>query len=228
MCTAFPADRTGCGARHLALAGGDLRCHAAGTSGAAVLHIKHVPGEARVQLALLLTQKAHTRSSHRLIHPHMQLLGVSILTFRGRAIADVVVEAVSPMLRSSSSAEQLPGFPEPSLATIWLPILMLYMPVSANGSGCRTLTPQPSHPDRLWLELHSGKHKSRLRMSKPEWCTDHVCCMLQVHSLTTAVVISYMLLPAPFVTAAWLGGLAIYYGTTTFNKPEHTGEHCLS
>jgi hypothetical protein len=49
--------------------------------------------------------------------------------------------------------------------------------------------------------------------------------MSQVHSLTTAVVISYMLLPAPFVTAAWLGGLAIYYGTTTFNKPEHTGEY---
>jgi hypothetical protein len=60
----------------------------------------------------------------------LQLLGVSILTFRGRAIAGVVVEAVSPMLRSTSSAEQLTGFPEPSLATIWLPILMLYMPVS--------------------------------------------------------------------------------------------------
>ena len=63
------------------------------------------------------------------------MLGVSILTFRGRAIADVVVEAVSPMLRSGSSAEQLPGFPEPSLATIWLPILMLYMPVGAGGSA---------------------------------------------------------------------------------------------
>ena len=62
-------------------------------------------------------------------------------------------------------------------------------------------------------------------MSELKWCTDHICCMLQVHSLTTAVVISYMLLPAPFVTAAWLGGLAIYYGTTTFNKPEHTGEY---
>lgn len=63
--------------------------------------------------------------------------------FRGRAIADVVVEAVSPMLRSASSAEQLPGFPEPSLATTWLPILMLYMPVRGTGSA------NAAHRDRL-------------------------------------------------------------------------------
>jgi hypothetical protein len=82
----------------------------------------------------------------------VQLLGVSILTFRGRAIADVVVEAVSPMLRSGSSAEQLPGFPEPSLATIWLPILMLYMPVGADASAAAHYT-TPSHLDRRCLEL---------------------------------------------------------------------------
>jgi hypothetical protein len=35
MCTAFSADCAGCGACHLALAGGDLGCHAAGTSGTA-------------------------------------------------------------------------------------------------------------------------------------------------------------------------------------------------
>lgn len=63
-----------------------------------------------------------------------QLLGVSILTFRGRAIADRVAEAVSPMLRSGSTAATLAGFPEPSVAAIWLPILMLYMPVSSAKS----------------------------------------------------------------------------------------------
>jgi hypothetical protein len=87
------------------------------------------PGKAHGKTALLLGYNAQPPNAH----PPVQLLGVSILTFRGRAIADVVVEAVSPMLRSASSAEQLPGFPEPSLATIWLPILMLYMPVGASG-----------------------------------------------------------------------------------------------
>ncbi len=57
----------------------------------------------------------------------MQLLGASVWVFRGRAIADRVAEAVSPMLRPGTAAA--PGFPEPSLTTVWLPILMLYIPV---------------------------------------------------------------------------------------------------
>ncbi len=37
------------------------------------------------------------------------------------------------------------------------------------------------------------------------------------------MMLSYMLLPAPIATAAWAGGLAVYYGVTSQNHPEHTG-----
>lgn len=47
--------------------------------------------------------------------------------------------------------------------------------------------------------------------------------VVQVHTLTSVVMITYMILPAPIVTAAWLGGLAVYYGVTSYNHPEHTG-----
>ena len=63
-------------------------------------------------------------------HARPQLLGASIGVFRGRAIADRVAEAVSPILRSGSAAAAAAGFPEPSLVTVWLPVLMLYTPVS--------------------------------------------------------------------------------------------------
>lgn len=46
----------------------------------------------------------------------------------------------------------------------------------------------------------------------------------QVHSLAAAIVLSYMLLPAPVVSAAWVGGIAVYYGVTSQNHPEHTGK----
>ncbi len=57
----------------------------------------------------------------------MQLLAVSVWVFRGRAIKDTLVEAVSPALRGGVAP--LAGFPEPSIVTIWLPVLMLYAPV---------------------------------------------------------------------------------------------------
>jgi len=98
------------------------------------------------------------------------LLAVSVCVFRGRAIKDTLVEAVSPALRGR--ARPPAGFPEPSLATVWLPILMLYAPV---------------------------------------------------HSLVTVVVLSYMVVPAPTATAAWAGGLIVYYGLTSAGSPEHTG-----
>ena len=46
----------------------------------------------------------------------------------------------------------------------------------------------------------------------------------QVHALTCAVVVAYMLLPSTLVTAALAGSLAIYYGITSAGNPAHTGE----
>ena len=46
---------------------------------------------------------------------------------------------------------------------------------------------------------------------------------LQVHLLVTVVVLSFMVTPAPIATAAWAGGVIVYYGLTSAGRPEHTG-----
>ena len=48
--------------------------------------------------------------------------------FRGRQIAEVVVDTVSPAFRSGKPMAA--GFPPAPLLTVWLPMLMLYTPVS--------------------------------------------------------------------------------------------------
>ncbi len=45
----------------------------------------------------------------------------------------------------------------------------------------------------------------------------------QVHLLVTVVVLSFMVTPAPIATAAWAGGVIVYYGLTSAGHPEHTG-----
>ena len=104
----------------------------------------------------------------------VQLLGVSIWTFKGKDIVATVTEAVSP---------RFPRGPPPALSTrapwhtIWLPILMLYTPV---------------------------------------------------HALSAAVAVTFMLLPAEYAAALWVGGLTIYYALTSVNAPEHTGKSANS
>jgi hypothetical protein len=44
-----------------------------------------------------------------------------------------------------------------------------------------------------------------------------------VHVLSAAVAVSFMLLPAEYAAALWIGGLTIYYALTSANAPEHTG-----
>ena len=44
-----------------------------------------------------------------------------------------------------------------------------------------------------------------------------------VHVLSAAVAVTFMLLPAEYAAALWIGGLTIYYALTSANAPEHTG-----
>ena len=46
-----------------------------------------------------------------------------------------------------------------------------------------------------------------------------------VQVVCTVFSLSFMLLPASFAAALWLGGLAVYYAVTLPGAPEHTGQH---
>ncbi len=46
-----------------------------------------------------------------------------------------------------------------------------------------------------------------------------------VQVVCTVFSLSFMLLPASFAAAMWVGGLALYYAVTLPGAPEHTGQH---
>jgi len=46
-----------------------------------------------------------------------------------------------------------------------------------------------------------------------------------VQVVCTVFSLSFMLLPASFAAAMWVGGLAVYYAVTLPGAPEHTGQH---
>jgi hypothetical protein len=46
-----------------------------------------------------------------------------------------------------------------------------------------------------------------------------------VQVVCTVFTLSFMLLPASFAAAMWVGGLALYYAVTLPGAPEHTGQH---
>ena len=46
-----------------------------------------------------------------------------------------------------------------------------------------------------------------------------------VQVVCTVFSLSFMLLPASFAAALWVGGLAVYYAVTLPGAPEHTGQH---
>lgn len=49
-----------------------------------------------------------------------------------------------------------------------------------------------------------------------------------VQVVCTVFSLSFMLLPASFAAALWVGGLAVYYAVTLPGAPEHTGQHRAS
>ena len=46
-----------------------------------------------------------------------------------------------------------------------------------------------------------------------------------VQVVCTIFSLSFMVLPAIFAGALWVGGLALYYAVTLPGAPEHTGQH---
>ena len=49
-----------------------------------------------------------------------------------------------------------------------------------------------------------------------------------VQVVCTALALSFMVAPAAFAAALWVGGLAVYYAVTLPGAPEHTGQpSCL-
>ena len=47
-----------------------------------------------------------------------------------------------------------------------------------------------------------------------------------VQVVCTALAMSFMVAPAAFAAAFWIGGLAVYYAVTLPGAPEHTGGSC--
>ena len=45
-----------------------------------------------------------------------------------------------------------------------------------------------------------------------------------LHVLSASVSVTFVLLPAEYAAALWIGGLVIYYALTSVNAPEHTGK----
>ena len=62
---------------------------------------------------------------------------------------------------------------------------------------------------------------------RPPWHTIWLPILMlytPVHALSAAVSVTFVLLPAEYAAALWVGGLVIYYALTSVNAPEHTGK----
>ncbi len=62
---------------------------------------------------------------------------------------------------------------------------------------------------------------------RPPWHTIWLPILMlytPVHVLSAAVSVTFVLLPAEYAAALWVGGLVIYYALTSVNAPEHTGK----
>ena len=46
---------------------------------------------------------------------------------------------------------------------------------------------------------------------------------LQVHFFFLMLGVTFATLPPAVAAAAWVGGMALYYGSTMFGEPEHNG-----